>query len=60
MTIEEFIELSKTRIATPEDVEAFKQRCEERNKRFKEEARKRRPDKEFMDRQYTYDSDIHE
>jgi hypothetical protein len=60
MTIEEFIELSKTQSATPEAIKAFEERCKEREKRFKEEARKRRPDKEFMDRQYTYDSDIHE
>jgi len=60
MNIDEFIEVSKERSATPEAIKAFEERCKEREKKYKEEARKRRPDKEFMDRQYTYDSDIHE
>jgi len=60
MNIDEFIELAKERSATPEAIKAFGERCKEREKRFKEEARKRRPTQECMNRQYNYDSDIHE
>jgi len=53
LTIEEFIELVKDKSATPEAIAAFGVRCKEREKRFEEEARRRRPDAEFMNRQYT-------
>ena len=53
MTIEEYIKLAKKKSATPEAIKEFEIRCAERGKRFAEEARKRRPTKECMDRQYT-------
>lgn len=59
MTIDEFIEAAKEKAATPEAIAAFEQRHKEREKRFKEEARRRRPDQECMNHQYNYDDDLY-
>jgi hypothetical protein len=50
MTKEELIELMKTR---PVDVEAFAERCRQREKIFREWEDSQKITKEFLDREYT-------
>ena len=53
MEIEELIELMKKKSVTPEAVESFRIRHEERCKRLEEEAKRRKVTKKVLDRQYT-------
>ena len=52
MTPKELIEAVKNRPVTKADVEAFEKRCSEREKEFKREAERMRPDAACYNFQY--------
>lgn len=53
MTIDELIEIAKSRPFTAADMEAFAERCRKRNEEFQEMEKSQFISQEFLNRQYT-------
>lgn len=52
MDIDEFIALSNNKKATDADIAAFEARIKKREKQFAEEAKRMKPDTEWLNRRY--------
>ena len=53
MTIDELIQLAKSRPVTEADMQAFAERCRERNKQFQEMENSQKITNEWLNREYT-------